>query len=60
MSSDVIDSSPIGADWLKARAAASPSAVGLMAGERIYTYGQLDELASRLCVKLLHENVMPG
>ncbi len=60
MSSDVIDIIPIGADWLKARAAATPSAAALMAGGRVYTYGQLDELASCLCANLLHENMMPG
>ena len=54
------DSIPIHTDWLRARAEISPSALALVTGSRVYSYGQLDKLASSLQNALLHENISSG
>jgi O-succinylbenzoic acid--CoA ligase len=55
-----LDIFPIGADWLQARAQASPTALALRAAGRDYTFAQLDELVSRFCAYSRREGIRPG
>lgn len=55
-----MDTFPIAADWLRARAQASPTALALQASGQATTFGQLDEQVTRFCGFLRQAGIGPG